>query len=245
MKVIIANNSLEASKMVSDLIKEEIKNKNDSVIGLATGSTPIKVYSNLIENYKNGEIDFSETITFNLDEYIDLEKENKNSYYSFMNKNLFDHINIDKNNTYIPNGNSKDLEKECKDYDRKIDEKGGIDLQLLGIGRNGHIAFNEPGSDFELKTRIVDLSYETIKDNSRNFENIDDMPKKAITMGIASIMKAKKIILLALGESKKDALEKLICGEVDKNLPASILQKHSNVYIIADKEAGGNLTCLD
>ncbi|HEY4543605.1 MAG TPA: glucosamine-6-phosphate deaminase, partial [Tissierellaceae bacterium] len=197
MKIYIEDNYEKVSKRAALIMASQIVLKPDSVLGLATGSTPIGMYEELIAMYKRGEIDFSNITTFNLDEYYKLPIENENSYYSFMMNTLFNHINIKKENVHLPDGMTENVEEECKNYEKKIKEAGGIDMQLLGIGGNAHIGFNEPANTLSVDTNIVDLTEKTIKDNSRFFDNEEDVPKKAISMGIGSIMKAKKIILLA------------------------------------------------
>lgn len=222
----------EMSRKAADIILSQISEKKDSVLGLATGSTPVGTYRIL-----SGEnADFSLVKTVNLDEYCGLSGDNEQSYRCFMNKNLFNNINIDLKNTYVPNGKSEDEEQECKRYDKIIEGLGGVDLQILGIGVNGHIGFNEPGDSFENHTHIVNLNEQTIKSNSRFFEREEDVPKRAITMGIGSIVSAKKILLLANGEAKKDILHKALYGEITPLVPASILQKHNNLTVIFSEE---------
>lgn len=226
----------ELSEITGKMIIEQINTKPDSVLGLATGSTPIGTYKYLIEAYKKGEVDFSDVKSVNLDEYCGISEDNDQSYRYFMNKNLFDSINISKANTYVPCGMAADFEEEAKRYDGVIAQVGQIDIQLLGIGNNGHIGFNEPSDKFSEGTNIVDLSETTIKANSRFFDKIEDVPTKAITMGVKSIMDAKKIILIANGQGKKDIVEKAAYGEVTPLVPASILQKHKDVTIIFSEE---------
>ncbi|MBS4538730.1 glucosamine-6-phosphate deaminase [Clostridium sp. D2Q-11] len=236
MKIIVAKDYEELSKKAADIIAQEIKTKSNPILGLATGSTPIGTYKELVNLHREEDLDFSKVETFNLDEYYGLDSTHEQSYSYFMKKNLFNNVNINMNNTHIPNGLTEDIEKECKDYDALIEKKGGIDLQLLGIGVNGHIGFNEPGEELSTGTHLVDLETNTIKANSRFFDSIEEVPKKAITMGLASIMKSKRILLLANGENKKEIISKIIDGKVSTNVPASILQVHSNVTIIIDKE---------
>jgi len=236
MEIIIVDNYEEMSKKAFEIISNQIKNKPNSILGLATGSTPIKLYKLL----SNAKLDWSRIITFNLDEYIGLSDNHIQSYKYFMNENLFKNINIKIENTNIPNSFG-DLKENCRNYDDKIDSFGGIDLQLLGIGKNGHIGFNEPPVDFDIETNVVNLTKETIEDNSRFFSNINDVPKKAISMGIKSIMKSKKILLLASGKNKSQAIYDTVKGKINKNVPASILQEHSNVILILDKEANSLL----
>lgn len=241
MKILVCENYDEISKVASQIILSQIKLKSNSVLGLATGSTPIGMYKNLVEMYKNRVIDFSEIITFNLDEYYNLPRNNEQSYYYFMYDNLFNHININKENIHIPNGMTLDIDKECENYEKVIEKYGGIDIQVLGIGNNGHIGFNEPTISFEKETHLVNLRSSTIEANSRFFENIDDVPKKAITMGIGSIFKAKKIMLLAYGKSKANAIYNTVYGDITPEVPSSILQFHNDVVLILDKEAAAKL----
>ena len=202
------------------------------MLGLATGSSPLGTYKQLIEWYEKGDIDFSKVTSVNLDEYVGLDGSNEQSYRYFMNKNFFEHINININNTFVPNGCAIDLAGEGKRYDEHIAELGGIDLQLLGIGLDGHIGFNEPDKYFVKSTHVVDLHESTIKANSRFFANIDEVPKRAITMGIVSIMQAKKILLIASGKEKRDILEKAFYGPITPEIPASILQLHPDITVI-------------
>ncbi len=206
--------------------------KPDSVLGLATGSSPLGTYKQLIEWYEKGDIDFSKVTSVNLDEYVGLDGTNDQSYRYFMNKNFFEHINIDINNTFVPNGCAVDLAGEGKRYDEHIAELGGIDLQLLGIELDGHIGFNEPDKYFVKSTHVVDLHESTIKANSRFFANIDEVPKRAITMGMVSIMQAKKILLIANGKEKRDILKKAFYGPITPEIPASILQLHPDITVI-------------
>lgn len=231
MKIIEANDYKELSRKVANIISAQVILKPNSVLGLATGSTPIGTYKQLIEWYEKGDIDFSKVTSVNLDEYCGLATSNDQSYRYFMNHNLFNHINIDIKNTNVPNGLVADAEAECKRYDQLIEDLGGIDLQILGIGNNGHIGFNEPDIAFEKGTHVVELDETTIKANARFFESIDDVPKKAITMGIKSIMHAKKIILVASGTGKKDIINKAIYGPVTPEVPASILQLHPDLTV--------------
>lgn len=227
----------DMSRKAANIISAKVILKPDSVLGLATGSTPEGTYKQLVEWYKKGDIDFSKTKAINLDEYKGLSKENEQSYAYFMRKNLFDHINIDLNNTYIPNGLEEDIEKECKRYDDVIKSLGGVDLQLLGIGTNGHIGFNEPEDAFQKGTHYVKLTDETINANSRFFENMDLVPKYAYSMGIQSIMSAKSILLIASGKSKAEAIYETIYGKIRPSVPSTILQLHHDVTIVADEDA--------
>lgn len=238
MKWIVGKDYQEMSKRAAEIMIEDIKNNPNIILGLATGSTPVGMYKEIIKKNKEGEIDFTNVVSFNLDEYVGLDEKNPSSYRYFMNENFFDHINIDKKNTHVPNGNAKDLKAYAKEYDKRIEEMGGIDIQILGIGTNGHIAFNEPARELSLGTTVVGLTENTIKDNSRFFDNLEDVPKTAITMGIRSILRAKKIILLASGENKKDIIKKLLeDGTVTTELPVSFLALHPDVTVIVDEAA--------
>ena len=237
MVIYKAKNYQDLSRKAANIISAQIIMKPDCVLGLATGSSPIGTYKQLIEWYNKGDLDFSKVTTINLDEYKGLGPDNDQSYRYFMNTNLFDHVNIDKARTYVPNGLEEDSEKACADYNEIIRSVGGIDMQLLGIGGNGHIGFNEPGAAFEKETHCVDLTESTIKANARFFETMDDVPKQAYTMGIKNIMTAKKILLVATGEAKADALYKSLYGPITPNVPASILQLHPDVTVVADEGA--------
>ena len=237
MNLIIVENYDEMSKLAASKIKEVMGEKSNAILGLATGSTPIGTYKELIRMNKAGEIDFSNTTTVNLDEYIGLSETNEQSYRYFMNTNLFDHINIDKSKTFVPNGLAKDIEEEGANYDRRIDELGGTDVQVLGIGANGHIAFNEPDEVLIAGTHKTGLTESTINANSRFFDSIDEVPKTAITMGLGQIMKSKKILLLANGNNKAEAIKELLSGKITTKNPATMLQMHRDVTLIVDKEA--------
>lgn len=238
MNLIIEKDYDSLSKRAAEIVRKEIETKKDLVLGLATGSTPVGMYRELIRMHREEGLDFSKVTTFNLDEYIGLSHDNPNSYHYFMKDNLFNHINIDMNNVFIPDGNAQNLKDYCKEYDKLIEEKGGIDLQILGIGKNGHIAFNEPEEELSLGTNVVELTESTIQANSRFFNSIDEVPKMAITMGIGTIMKAKKILLLANGKSKVPAINKLIRGDkLTTRFPASVLLLHPNLTVIIDEEA--------
>lgn len=232
MKFITVDTYEKLSRQAANIISAQVILKPDSVLGLATGSSPLGTYKQLIEWYKKGDIDFSKVTSVNLDEYVGLDGTSDQSYRYFMNKNFFEHINIDINNTFVPNGCAVDLNGEGKKYDEHIAELGGIDLQLLGIGLDGHIGFNEPDKYFVKSTHVVDLHESTIKANSRFFKNEYDVPKRAITMGMVSIMQAKKILLIASGKEKQDILEKAFYGPITPEIPASILQLHSDITVI-------------
>lgn len=238
MKVIVAKDYQEMSDLACDIYIEEIKKNPEIILGLATGSTPKGLYKRLIEKYNEGEIDFSRVTTFNLDEYVGLSEEDESSYRYFMNEHLFNHINVRAERINIPNGKAKDLEKFCDDYDERIKAAGGIDLMLLGLGEDGHIAFNEPGDYLNTCTNIAELAKSTIEVNSRFFDSIDDVPKTAITMGMAGILKSRKIILMANGVKKHQAISVLLNEKkVTTRLPVSFLRIHPDVTVIVDEEA--------
>jgi len=242
MEVIVKENYEEMSKFAAQLIAEVVRKKPRAVLGLATGSTPIGTYKELIRMHKEEGLDFSQIVTFNLDEYVGLPPDHPQSYRYFMNEHLFNHINIRMENTHIPNGMAKDLKAECEKYEQMIKEAGGIDIQLLGIGANGHIAFNEPGSSLSSRTRIKTLTEKTRQDNARFFDNeINKVPKYAITMGIGTILEARKLILLASGENKADAIARAVEGPITAQCPASVIQFHRNVVVIMDKAAASKL----
>lgn len=236
MNILICENYEEMSFLASNLISEEILKKPNLTLGLATGGTPVGLYQNLIKKYKNNDIDFINVKAFNLDEYLGLDKSNKQSYHYFMRKNLFNHINIKDENTYIPNGTTNNTDLECTNYDNLI-SKNGIDVQILGIGENAHIAFNEPSDIFKNGTSVVDLTESTIQANARFFDSIEEVPTKAISMGIGSIFKAKKIVLLASGKNKAQAIHDTVFGDIDPKKPSSILKIHPDVVLVLDKES--------
>lgn len=223
------------------LIAETVNDNNKCTLGLATGSSPIGIYEKLTKLYKEGKVDFSGVNTFNLDEYVGLKENDPQSYRFFMDHHLFDSININKKNTFIPDGSADDLESVCSEYEKLIEEHGGIDLQLLGIGHNGHIGFNEPGTEFSKKTKVVELSSSTRQANKRFFSSIDDVPTYAITMGVETIMKAKKIVMVAYGADKASIIHDAFFKEVTPLIPASILQLHPDFTLLADKEALNNI----
>lgn len=237
MNVLVYDNEEQIGIAAGYYMCGQVLAKPNSVLGLATGSTPLKPYSHMINLFKNGSVDFSKVTTFNLDEYCNLDVNDVNSYHHFMHENLFDHINIPEENINFLNGNAEDLEQECKDYEKKIKQAGGIDIQLLGIGSNGHIAFNEPSDSFQRWSHVVALKESTIKDNSRFFASIDEVPTHAVTMGIGSIMQAKRILIIAIGENKAKAIKQLIDGNVTPECPASVLQFHTDVTLMLDKGA--------
>lgn len=237
MNVLIYESEEQIGIAAGNYMCGQVLQKPNSVLGLATGSTPLKPYSQMIELYKKGVVDFSKVTTFNLDEYVNLDVNDKNSYHSFMHENLFDHINIPEESINFLDGNAEDPEEECRRYEEKIKAAGGIDIQLLGIGSNGHIAFNEPADCFQRWSHVVTLKESTVKDNSRFFKSIDEVPTQAVTMGIGSIMQAKKILIIAIGENKAKAIKQLIDGNVTPMCPASVLQFHTDVTLMLDKAA--------
>lgn len=237
MRIIITDNYEEMSKKAAAIVRNQIILKPDCVLGLATGDTPIGMYKELIKMHENKEVDFADVTTFNLDEYCKLNRENIQSYYYYMNHNFFKHINVKKENTYIPNGAAKDIDEECRNYERQIKNKGGIDLQVLGIGANGHIGFNEPNINFEAETHLVKLDKMTIEANSRFFSSKDEVPTTAISVGIETIMKSRMLVLLANGEIKADAIYKTVKGKICPEVPASIIQLHPNATMIIEKNA--------
>ena len=231
MEIRIFDTPEEIGFACADIFEELLSSKPDCVLGLATGASPVPTYNELVKRCKNGKISFQQATSFNLDEYCDLPKNDKNSYYTFMHENLFDHIDIKEENVHILNGNAKDTAKEAAEFDAAIDAAGGIDIQLLGIGTNGHIGFNEPGESFPEGTFKVKLTDSTIASNSIYFEE-DSMPRYALTMGIGSIMKAKKIVLIATGEKKAEAILKTVKGNVSPSCPASVLQQHPDAILL-------------
>lgn len=241
MEVIVKDDFEQMSRLAAEMVAELIREKPRCVLGLATGSTPVGTYKELIRMHKEEGLDFSQVVTFNLDEYVGLPPTHDQSYRYFMNDNLFDHINIPKENTFVPDGMAADIRLGCALYEETILEYGGIDLQILGIGGNGHIAFNEPGSSLASRTRVKTLTSETIADNSRFFDSVDDVPKYAITTGIGTIMDAEEIIILANKESKADAVAAAVEGPVTAMCPASVLQLHPAVIAIVDKAAAAKL----
>ena len=237
MRVYCGKDYAEASKIAANLIASQVIMKPNCVLGLATGSTPIGTYECLVEKYKNGDLDFSKVRSINLDEYRGLSPESDQSYRYFMNDNLFNHVNIDLANTNVPDGLEADANTACQKYDAIIAQSGGIDLQLLGIGHNGHIGFNEPADSFAKTTNCVKLAQSTIDANARFFENAEEVPKEAYTMGIGTIMQARCVLVLATGEGKSEIVKKSFLGEVTPQVPASILQFHPNFILVGDRAA--------
>lgn len=237
MVICKASDYKDLSRKAANIIAAQMILKPDCTLGLATGSSPVGTYEQLIERFKDGDLDFSRITSVNLDEYKGLAPDNDQSYRYFMNTNLFNHVNIDKAHTFVPDGLEPDAEKACREYDEIIENVGGIDLQLLGLGHNGHIGFNEPADSFSKGTNCVDLTESTIEANKRFFESEEDVPRQAYTMGIGSIMKAKKIVVVVSGEDKAEILKKVVCGPITPEVPASVLQLHPDVTIVADEAA--------
>ena len=237
MKIYKAKDYDELSRKAASIIASQVLMKPDCVLGLATGSTPIGTYKQLIEWYNKGDLDFSSVKSVNLDEYRGLAPTHTQSYRDFMQKNLFDHIDIRQENTYVPNGMAQDPEEECSRYDSMLRALGGTDLQLLGLGRNGHIGFNEPGPAFIKETHVVELSQSTIEANARFFESADEVPRQAITMGIGCIMEARRVLVAVSGEDKAEAVYRSFCGPITPEVPGSILQLHGDVVLVGDRAA--------
>lgn len=241
MRIIITDSYRQMGREAANMVAGQLYLKPDSVLGLATGSTLLPMYRRLIALHRSLGLDFSEVTTFNLDEYVGMAPNNPQSYHYFMNENFFRKVNIQPDHTHLPNGMVKDLEAEGHRYDALIQQNGGIDLQVLGIGQNAHIGFNEPDVKFEARTHCVALDEETIRANSRFFESPDEVPRDAISMGIKTIMMARRILLLANGTSKAEAVRKAVCGSVRPEAPASILQLHRDVTVILDRAAASHL----
>lgn len=237
IKIIRARDYDDMSRKAANIISAQVILKPDCVLGLATGTTPIGTYKQLIDWYNKGDIDFSEVRSYNLDEYRGISHDDPQSYHFFMNDKFFNHINIDQANVHVPDGANNDAEAACAAYDKMVEEAGFCDLQLLGIGRNGHIGFNEPDDVFSKGTHCVDLTPSTIEANSRLFEREEDVPRQAYTMGVQTIMNARMILVVANGENKAQAVHDMCFGPVTPSCPASILQLHTNVVLVADEEA--------
>ena len=245
MKIFVADDYDAMSKICADLIAAQMQSKPEGVLGLATGSTPVGTYKELIRRHKAGELDFSSVTTFNLDEYFPIRKSNDQSYDFFMKEQLFNHVNIDFARLNIPNGEASDIAAECDAYEAKIKAAGGIDFQILGIGLNGHIGFNEPEDAFPARTHQVTLDDSTIEANARFFASKDEVPKQAITMGIGTIMMAKTVLLMINGTKKANIAKQTILDDITPRVPASVLQLHQNVFVVLDKEAAAALVpCL-
>lgn len=240
MKVVKLKSAHEISVHAAEIFAEQIKSKSDSVLGFATGASPVETYKRLIEKYQGGEISFKDVKTFNLDEYCGLDRENENSYYYFMQDNLFSHVDVKKENIHFLSGQSGNIEQECESYRKMMSDCGGIDIQLLGIGTNGHIGFNEPSDSFTDGPFMVKLTESTIASNIKYFPD-GNMPTHALTMGVGDILNAKKIVLIATGEAKAKAIAAMINGEVTPNCPASALQNHPDVTVFVDEAAASLL----
>ena len=239
MQLHVYDTKEQVSTACALLFAAQVTQKPDSVLGLATGSSPLQTYQQLIQWHKAGVLDFSKCISFNLDEYVGISYAHEQSYHKFMQDNLFDHINMKQ--THVPDGNANNLSKEAKRYDKSIEKAGGIDMQLLGIGRNGHIGFNEPSTEFVYGTQVVDLTPSTIKANRRFFDSEEQVPKKAISLGIGGIMNAQTVVLIAMGEDKAKAIYETVKGNVDPQVQASILRTHKNAILLVDKAAASKL----
>ncbi|MBR5881746.1 MAG: glucosamine-6-phosphate deaminase [Clostridia bacterium] len=237
MKIVCCNDYREMSRVAADIVADVVKNKPNCVLGLATGSTPEGMYAELIAKYQGGELDFSAVTTVNLDEYYPITPDNEQSYRYFMNTKLFDHVNVDKANTHVPNGNAEDAAAEAARYEAFVRELGGADIQVLGIGRNGHIAFNEPAEALYPATHVTELTADTVEANARFFESIDQVPTLALTMGMGTILSAKKIIILANGKGKHEAVKTMLAGMVTTTCPATFLGLHADVTLICDTAA--------
>lgn len=245
MKVVILKDAAEVAKYGAAIFIKQIKRKPDSVLGLATGSTPVALYKELIAAYRAGRVSFKQVSTFNLDEYLGLTGSHPQSYRYFMNQQLFNHIDIDQSQTAVPPGDAEDPFSACEDYESNIAHKGGIDLQLLGIGRNGHIGFNEPSSSLRSRTRIKTLTRATISDNARFFGPDEYQPHLSITMGIGTILESKKVVLLATGANKAEAIKATVEGPLTAACPASALQLHEHVVLVIDEAAASQLADVD
>ncbi len=237
MRIYCTKDYDHASRVAANIVSAQIIMKPDCVLGLATGATPIGMYEQLVRWYEKGDLDFSAVRSVNLDEYRGLPQEDVHSYRYFMDTHLFDRVNIDKRNTYVPDGMEEDAEAACRKYNDVIRMLGGIDLQVLGLGHNGHIGFNEPGGAFEKETHCVTLSESTIRANARFFDSEADVPRQACTMGIKNIMQAKKIVVIVCGESKREIVRRSFCGEITPEVPASVLQLHNDVTLVGDEAA--------
>lgn len=237
MKIIKAKDYNDMSRKAANIISAQVIMKPNCVLGLATGSTPIGTYAQLVDWYQKGDLDFSEVTTVNLDEYKGLTRENEQSYYYFMNENLFSKVNINLERTFLPDGTEPDSDKACRDYNKVIADVGGVDLQLLGLGHNGHIGFNEPGMAFEAETHCINLTESTMKANQRFFASMEDVPRQAYTMGIKTIMQAKKILIVVSGADKAAIVKEAFFGPITPKVQASVLQLHNDVTLVADEAA--------
>ncbi|MCP4589961.1 MAG: glucosamine-6-phosphate deaminase [bacterium] len=245
MEIIIADTYEGMSELAATMIERQLLRKPNSVLGLATGSTPIGTYQALVRKYKEEGLDFSKIVTFNLDEYLDLSPSHDQSYHYFMDQHLFNKINVEPRNIHVPYGHAEDVEQFCSWYEEEIRQAGGVDIQLLGIGGDGHIAFNEPGSSLGSRTRLKTLTKQTIDDNARFFTNPEDVPRFAITMGVGTILEAREIIMVANGKKKAEIVAEAIEGPITAQVSASALQMHPEVTVILDAEAGSRLKRAD
>jgi glucosamine-6-phosphate deaminase len=245
MEIIIAETYDDTSKLAADVIERQLLRKPSSVLGLATGSTPVGMYHELVRRHTEKGLDFSKVITFNLDEYLDLAPSHDQSYRYFMDHNLFSHINVDPKNIHVPYGHTEEVDEFCAWYEEEIKRAGGIDIQVLGLGADGHIAFNEPGSSLGSRTRLKTLTKQTIDDNARFFDDPEQVPRFAITMGVGTILEAKEILLLASGANKADIVAQALEGPITAQVSASALQMHRHVTVIVDAEAGSKLKRAD
>lgn len=241
MEVVILKDAQMASRAAADLVASLITRKPDAVLGLATGSTPVGLYRELVARHQADKLDFSRVSTFNLDEYAGLPREHEQSYYRFMQENLFEHVNIPASQTHIPDGQVDDIPAHCVEYEQAIQDAGGIDLQILGIGANGHVGFNEPTSSLVSRTRIKSLTKHTIEENARFFGGADEVPRHVITMGVGTIMESRQVLLLAFGEKKARAIADMVEGPITAYVPASILQMHAKTTVILDEESAMEL----
>ena len=241
-EIVVCDDEADCSRRVAELLANTIVAAPNVTLGLATGGTPVACYRELVRMHREAQLDFSGVVTFNLDEYVGLAPSHPQSFRYFMQQHLFDHVNIPAHQTYVPNGLALDVDEHAGDYEELIESVGGIDLQLLGIGSNGHIAFNEPGSAKDSRTRLVQLTSDTIQANARFFDSIDDVPRQAITMGIGTILEAKRVLLMATGERKAEIVRRAIEGEPDESVPASLLQTHGDVVYVLDSAAASKLT---
>jgi glucosamine-6-phosphate deaminase len=242
MLVVIKDDYEAVGAEAAKLVVDRLLNKPNLVLGLATGSTPIALYNELIRQYREDGVDLSKITTFNLDEYVGVSPDHPHSYHRYMREHLFDHINLDPRYVHVPNGMAEDVAAHCEWYEEQIQRSGGIDLQVLGIGANGHIAFNEPGSSLGSRTRVKTLTRQTREDNARFFASFEDVPRYALTMGIGTVMEARELLMLVTGESKADALKAAVEGPLTAMVPASMIQMHRNAYVIVDRAAASKLS---
>lgn len=241
MRVCYFDTAAQVGQAAAVLLNAQLLKKPESVLGLATGSTPIPTYEQLIQMYKGGVADFSKAVSYNLDEYVGIAIDHECSYHRFMDDNLFNHVNMRREAIHVPDGLAEDLDAAAAAYDEAIDAAGGIDIQVLGIGRNGHIGFNEPGEEFVYGCHVVDLTADTIDANKRFFDSADDVPRQAVSLGIGSIMKAKQILLIATGKDKAHAVNMMLNDAISPRVPATILRTHPNVIVLLDKDAASEL----